>query len=55
MWWGIRFVRQEDDAGFSWGDLTKRVHKDDLGVNRRIIRVLKYIFTNWDEEAYGMG
>jgi hypothetical protein len=53
MWWGIRFVRQEDDAGSSWGDLTKRVHKDYLGVDRRII--LKSIFTKWNEEAYGLG
>jgi hypothetical protein len=47
------YVRLEDDAGFSWGDLTKRVHMDDLGVDGRII--LKSIFTKWDEEAYGLG
>jgi hypothetical protein len=38
IWWGIgTYVRQEDNAGSSWGDLTKRVHMDDLGVDRRII------------------
>jgi len=46
-------VRQEDDAGFWWGDLTKRAHMEGLGVDGRII--LKFIFTKCDEKTHGLG
>jgi hypothetical protein len=46
-------VRQEDDAGFWWGELTKRAHMEDLGQDGRII--LKSIFTKWEEKAHGLG
>jgi hypothetical protein len=45
-------VRQEDDAGLWWGDVTKRAYMKDLGVDGRVI--LKSIFTKWDEKVYGL-
>jgi len=37
------------DTGFWWGDLRKRHHLEDLGVDGRII--LKWKFKKWDGEA----
>lgn len=50
MWhiWGTGKVR----AGFWWGggNLMKRDHLEDVGVDGRII--LRWIFRNWDGEAW---
>jgi hypothetical protein len=56
MWCGGEsgtYVRREGDAGFWWGDLTKKAHMEDPGVDGRII--LRSIFTTWDEKAHGLG
>jgi hypothetical protein len=37
------------DTEFWWGDLSKRNHLEDLGVDGGII--LKLMFKTWDEEA----
>ena len=37
-------------TGSSWGDLRKRDHLEDLGIDGRII--LKRIFRKWDREAW---
>jgi hypothetical protein len=48
MWnvWGTGEVH----AGFSWGDLMKRNHLEELGVDGMII--LKRIFKKWDGETW---
>ena len=33
-------------GGFWWGDVRKRDHLEDVGVDKRII--LKWIFKEWD-------
>ena len=42
--------REGVNAGFWWGDLRKRDHLEDLGIDGRII--LKWIFRKWDGEAW---
>jgi hypothetical protein len=41
-----RWGRGEVHTGFWWGDLRKRDHLEDPGVDGRII--LKYILKKWD-------
>jgi hypothetical protein len=40
----------EVHTGSWWGDLRKRGHLEDLGIDGRII--LKWIFRKWDGEAW---
>jgi len=40
------FGRGEAYTGFWWGNLTKRVHSGDPGVDGRII--IRWIFRKWD-------
>jgi len=44
--WGTGEVHRE----CWWGDLRKRDHLEDLGIDGRII--LKWIFRKWDGEAW---
>ena len=48
MWhiWETREVH----TGFSWENARKRDHLEDLGVDGR--KILKWIFKNWDWEAW---
>ena len=45
-------VRQKGEvhSGLWWGDLRKRDHLEDLGVD--LIIILEWIFKKWDGEAW---
>jgi hypothetical protein len=47
--WHERETGKVVHTGFTWGDLRKRDHLEDLGTDERII--LKWIFKKWDGKA----